>query len=409
MEQPLRIALLSLHSCPYSMPGGRYTGGMNIYIRNLSRELSERGHSVDIYTCSPADCSQCGKGDLGNNIRLMHIEGIDYNLVSEASLENNIRKITGSILAGAPRYDLIYSHYWFSGMVGAEMKKAWDVPHFTMFHTLGLLKNRAGLGELEPPYRIACEMSVARTADQIIASTAGEKKELAASYDAGENKITVVPCGINHLLFRPIDRQYARKATGLGPRKTALFVGRRDPLKGLENVLEAVSLLNRPGDFQLLVIGDNNQSLGPELAAGRPGKRNDPGGDTIFIGSVPHEEMYLYYNAADFCVMPSYYESFSMVAVESVACNTPVLATAVGEIPALAKACGLCRITRSNAPADLARHMEAILDTAGPPAGSCAGDTILKYSWPLITDRLIREFYRATGSARGREAAALRR
>jgi excinuclease UvrABC ATPase subunit len=103
MQQPLRIAILSLHSCPYIVPGGRYTGGMNIYIRNLARELSNQGHSVDIYTCSQANCSQCGKGDLGKNIRLMHVDNIDYNLITETTLEENIERITATILHNAAR------------------------------------------------------------------------------------------------------------------------------------------------------------------------------------------------------------------------------------------------------------------------------------------------------------------
>lgn len=409
MEQTLHIAILSLHSCPYIVPGGRYTGGMNIYIRNLARELSSRGHSVDIYTCSQADCSQCGKGDLGKNIRLIHVDNIDYNLVTEATLDNNIERITSSILLNAPRYDVIYSHYWFSGLVGTRLRSEWQAPHFTMFHTLGLLKNRAGLGELEPPYRIAGEMSVAQSADHIIASTAGEKRELASRYNVSADKITVIPCGINNELFRPVDKQYARIATGLGPQKVILFVGRQDPLKGLDNILGAVSLLNRRGDFQLAVIGDNSRYLDPVQTNGKPQRQSTAGSNIVFIGSVPHEDMYLYYNAADFCVIPSYYESFSLVAMESLACGTPVLATAVGEISDLAVTCGSCRIIEDNSPASLACHMEAMLDSIGHEKADGISSLLDNYGWSSITGRLLQEFRRALELKRCPEEAALYR
>ncbi|MCX5997822.1 MAG: glycosyltransferase [Chloroflexi bacterium] len=409
MEQPLHIAILSLHSCPYIVPGGRYTGGMNIYIRNLARELSNRGHSVDIYTCSQANCSQCGKGDLGKNIRLIHVDNIDYNLITETTLENNIERITRSILIGAPRYDLIYSHYWFSGLVGTRLKSVWQVPHFTMFHTLGLLKNSAGLGELEPPYRVAGEMSVAQSADHIIASTAGEKKELASRYKVNASKISVIPCGINNELFRPVDKQYARVTTGLGTKRTILFVGRHDPLKCLDNLLEATSLLNHRDDFQLVVIGDNSQHLDQIQTELGDQQRTIGNGNIVFIGSVPHENMYLYYNAADFCIIPSYYESFNLVAIESIACGTPVLATAVGEIPSLAGMCDLCRIMEDNSPANLARHMDAMLDSIGQNTGGCTGNMVLKYSWRSITDRLEREFSKATALQYCHKEAVLHR
>lgn len=409
MEQSLHIAILSLHSCPYIVPGGRYTGGMNIYIRNLARELGRLGHRVDIYTCSQANCSQCGKGDLGENITLIHIDNIDYNLVSETNLEYNIERITRSILLNAPRYDLIYSHYWFSGLVGSRLKSAWQVPHFTMFHTLSLLKNHAGLGELEPAYRIAGEVSVAQSADFIIASTAGEKKELASRYNVSADKITVIPCGINNEMFRPVDRQYAKAATGLGPRKAILFVGRRDPLKGLDNILEAISLLKHRDDFQLVVIGDNSLYLDPAQTARGDQPQSAGNGKIIFVGSVPHEDMYLYYNAADFCVIPSYYESFSLVAMESMACGTPVLATAVGEISDLAAICGSCRIIEDNSPPSLAQHMEIMLDSIGQKKADGISNLLDNYSWSSIAGRLLREFHQAVELKHCHKEAALRR
>jgi D-inositol-3-phosphate glycosyltransferase len=409
MEQPLHIAILSLHSCPYIVPGGRYTGGMNIYIRNLSRELSNLGHSVDIYTCSQDNCSQCGKGDLSENIRLVHVDNIDYNLITEATLENNIERITGSILTGAPRYDLVYSHYWFSGLVGSRLKKAWQVPHFTMFHTLGLLKNQAGLGELEPPYRVAGEMAVAQAADHIIASTAGEKQELVSLYKVSGGKISVIPCGINSELFRPVDKQYARGKTGLGTKRTALFVGRHDPLKGLDNLLEATSLLGHRQDFQLVVIGDNSLHLNPVQTGHSPQTPGHAGSNVIFTGSVPHEDMYLYYNAADFCVIPSYYESFSLVAMESLACGTPVLASAVGEISDLAALCGSCRTIGDNSPSSLARYMESMLDSLSRETAYGIGTLPDRYSWSSITHGLLRQFYEAIALNSLQKEAALRR
>jgi D-inositol-3-phosphate glycosyltransferase len=206
-----------------------------------------------------------------------------------------------------------------------------------------------------------------------------------------------------------VDKQYARVMTGLGPKKIILFVGRRDPLKALDNIIEAVSLLNRRGDFQLAVIGDNNAHLDSiqtshGLQAGGGANRK-----IIFVGSVPHEDMYLYYNAADFCVIPSYYESFSLVAMESLACGTPVLATSVGEISDLAVTCGSCRIIEDNSPATLASHMAAMLDSKGRKKADGTGKLLDGYSWGSITGRLLQEFYHAIALKRCHKEAALHR
>ncbi|MCX6005734.1 MAG: glycosyltransferase [Chloroflexi bacterium] len=155
MEQ-LRIALLSTHSCPWAKPGNRYTGGMNIYIQNLARELAQRGHFVDIYTSSHAGDEQCKAMELHSGIRLIHLSAADYSSISEVNLDNHVFDLATSVLSFCQdfelHYDLIHSHYWLSGLVGEFLSKQWDIPHITMFHTLAKLKNKAGISVLEPEF-----------------------------------------------------------------------------------------------------------------------------------------------------------------------------------------------------------------------------------------------------------------
>ncbi len=183
MDQ-LRIALLSTHSCPWAKPGNRYTGGMNIYIQNLARELSQRGHLVDIYTSTHAGDEHCETIELGKGVRLVHITAAEYSSVTETNLDNHVSDIANSIYIHSEnwglQYDIIHSHYWLSGLVGNLLKERWAIPHVTMFHTLAALKNNAGLSILEPGFRIRYEKNVIDSCDLIIASTHKEKRELAS-------------------------------------------------------------------------------------------------------------------------------------------------------------------------------------------------------------------------------------
>ena len=413
MTDRIRIALLSLHSCPWDRPGGRYTGGMNIYIQDLCRELAKRGHAVDIYTCShPAD-EECRHLQLNENIRLFHINSAGHSMVTEAYLDEHINRLTQSILSlnGSlnTQYDLIHSHYWLSGLVGNQLKKSWQIPHITMFHTLGALKNNAGLGALEPDYRILNERIVIESCDHIIASTEREKHELITRYSASGGIITVVPCGINLELFRPVDKQLARSICHLDAKTTVLFVGRQDPLKGLNNLLEAVSSLDYRNDFQLLIIGGNDRYMAENWPVPGSTNKNSLDDKVIFAGSIPHEKMYLYYNSADFCVVPSYYESFSLVAMESVACGTPVMATAVGEMPDLARICNYCRIITDNKPANLAQHINAMLNDIGNCHNNGVGKLIGPYGWDSVTNRIIAGYESVLAASLQRKEATLLR
>jgi len=188
-----------------------------------------------------------------------------------------------------------------------------------------------------------------------------------------------------------MQRPAARAACGLPDKPTLLFVGRPDPIKGLKNLLQAVSLLGPDNNFQLLVIGCSNRRMGdPGQAAGygSEGLRDR----VIFTGPVDHEKMSLYYNAADLCVIPSYYESFCLTALESVACGTPVLATCVGEIPEISRLSVLCKMIPDNRPETLAAYISIYLKGNAPDVPHPGTELSMNYGWNSIADRVIREY-----------------
>ncbi|MBN1374776.1 MAG: glycosyltransferase [Dehalococcoidia bacterium] len=392
MDQ-LRIALLSSHSCPWAQPGNRYTGGMNIYIQNLARELAQRGHMVDIYTASRTGDEQCTAAKLTQGIQLLHIKAANFSTLSESNLDSHVSDIAGSILSRCRlydyRYDIIHSHYWLSGLVGKVLQESWEIPHVTMFHTLARLKNMAGTSSLEPDFRIQYEQKVINSCNMIIASTSMEKQALLLEYGAIPDNISVIPCGIDPELFRPMDRSLARQSCKLDSKPTILFVGRMDPLKGLSNLLDAVAMLQPRHDFQLLIIGGDNENEA-EYQRMLQLICNYKLSNVVFpLGSIPHNQMYRYYNAADFCVIPSYYESFSMVALESLACCTPILSTDVGEVKELVKMLEGCQIMVDNSPATIAVHIDNMLNSINNH--KCCENSMLttRYGWDKITENLI--------------------
>jgi D-inositol-3-phosphate glycosyltransferase len=392
----MRIAMLSMHSCPWSRPGGRYTGGMNIYIQNLSREMGKLGIATDIFTCSHEGDELCNFNGPAGNVRLIHIDTGSRGWTAEAGQADFAAVMAQAVNSYCRerdlRYDVIHSHYWLSGLAGNHLKDLWQVPHITMFHTLGALKNNSFPGSIETASRMSHERMLLHSCDRVIASTPAEKLEMVDRYSAPADRISVIPCGIDLSLFHPVHRQTARAICGIPERKTLLFVGRPDPIKGLENLLRAASMLGPDGQFQLLVIGCGNRYMGDWWQAAGNNGGNDIKDRIIYAGPVEHAKMYLYYSAADLCVIPSYYESFCMTALESVACGTPVLATAVGEIPEISRLSSLCKAIPDNNPISLARHIGILLQGNGQ-AGDCTESQLsLHYGWDSIACRIIMEY-----------------
>ncbi len=395
--------MLSVHSCPTRRLGGKDTGGMSVYIRELARELGRRGHWVDVYTRAhdPMDDQIV---DLGENARLIHLEagGVQdiHKLVVYSYLADLLCELESFAERSGLQYDLIHSHYWLSGWLGRCIQRSWDVPHITMFHTLGAVKNTIGMGEDEPQLRIRAEKELAKDCHRIIAATEKEKEDLIRYYDASPETIGVIPCGVNLDLFRPVDKGIARRQLGFDDDSIILFVGRIDPLKGIDRLLMAMTYLDGRQGPRLVVVGGDDDSEAELERLQELSQELHIQDSVTFVGPVGQEELPCYYSAAHVCVIPSYHESFGLVALESLACGTPVVAAGVGGIEAVVRQGETGYVLKDNAPLRLADRIAALLSRpdAGAQSVSSTRASVLGFSWANIAEAIIEEYRQVLGN-----------
>ena len=334
----LHVAMLSVHTCPLAALGGKETGGMNVYVREVSRELGRMGVSVDVFTRSQ-DPSIQRVVRLGERARVIHLAaGAEAPMARErvyVHMDDFVEGVEAWRIAEAIDYDLIHAHYWLSGVAALTLKRRWSVPVLQMFHTLARLKNRVArsAAELEPLVRVEEETRIVSDADRIVAANVVERAELLRDYGAHASRIATIPCGVDTDLFTPGDRAEARRRLGLDDRPVLLWVGRIAPIKGLDTLLDTVARLREAGrDMRLLVVGGeaDEPTNGHETSLRRRIAALGLGESVRFVGPQPQSVLPLYYAAADVTVLPSYYESFGMVALEAMACGSPVIASRVG-------------------------------------------------------------------------------
>ena len=392
----LRIAMLSIHSSPTGKLGEKDTGGMSVYVRELSRELGSRGIYVDIFTRL-----YNGKGNeitkLYENVRLIHLSAGTSGPLSKLELYSCMddfkHALEGFRTNQGIHYDLIHSHYWLSGFLGQWAQECWERPHMVMFHTLGAIKNSTGVGEREPDLRITTEKQLVQTAQRILAPTEREKKHLIDYYDARPEKIGVVPCGVNLELFRPVDKATARRRLGFDHQESlVMYVGRLDPLKGLDRLLKAMTFLQHQQRLRLLVVGgDSNQD--PESKELKCRARTLGISDSVtFAGRVEQENLPPYYSAADVLVVPSYYESFGLVGLESLACGTPVITTPVGAIDGYVRDGETGNVVTPASPRSLANSIDTMIANAHTPSPDSIRTSVLEYSWSHVASAMIEEY-----------------
>ena len=404
----MNIALISYHTCPLATLGGKDTGGMNVYVREITRYLGQWGVHVDVFTRSQDEHVPHVLHNLGYGNRVVHIPAGPEHPMPKQELANYIPEFAAGIQKFARgkriHYDLIHSNYWTSGIAAETLKQAWDVPIVHMFHTLGLMKNRIARtpAEMEGAYRTDGERSVIQSADRLIAATLAEKTQLHFLYQAPEEKITIIPPGVDTSHFYPIPIDEARESIDIPQdERILLFVGRIEPLKGLETLLRAIARLRETGvqcqvPHSLMVIGGDPNASGENLTsemARLQGICNDLGLNdmVLFLGKRGQDTLPYYYSAADVLIMPSHYESFGMVALEAMACGTPVVASQVGGLAFLVQDGVTGLVVPDGDVEGLAERLTRLLtdDALRERLGRQAAAYAREYSWENIVTQLI--------------------
>lgn len=401
-----RVAMLSVHTSPIAALGGKKTGGMNVYIKMLSRGLAAEGVCVDIFT-RRTDPRQPDIDSGGLGVRVIYVDAGPPEALSTAESYHTLDAFTAGVLdfaaSNSMTYDVIHAHYWLSGLVAERLQAAWgDVPLVQMFHTLGQMKNRIALtpDQQEISDRVAGEQRIMGHADFLVAATPAERMQMLWLYGADDERIRIIPPGVDLERFHPVPRPEARAYTGIAEdTRLLLFVGRLEPLKGLDTLLEAVSIaINKVpalhNTLRLAIIGGADPD-NPEMQ--RLTALGDELGITAqvdFLGARGQDDLPYYYAAAEAVVMPSHYESFGMVALEAMACGTPVVASEVGGLAYLVQdgVTGLHFPYRE--PDALAERLVSILtdEEARQSMAAQAAAYARSYSWQHIT-RAILDLY----------------
>jgi D-inositol-3-phosphate glycosyltransferase len=430
LPTPRRICVLSVHTCPIAAPGGKETGGMNVYVRELSRQLGRRGYLVDNFTRSEsASVPHILDTDLGPNVRVIHVVAGPEEHVTKADAWRYVEEFEANVLAFMASeglsYDLYHSHYWISGRVACRLAVRKPAPIIHMFHTLGVMKDlSAGDGHVaELADRRSVEQEVAQFADTIVAGSDLDRQHVVRHYGASPTKVHVIPPGVDLELFRPIPSQEAARRVGRDPRhRMILFVGRPDPVKGLDTLLRAMALVVRAEptlreNACLCVVGGDKTDDPAAMDAERSrieqlrhelGLRNV----VVFHGTVSQDELPYYYSAAQVLVVPSRYESFGMVALEAMACGTPVIASDVGGLSSLVRDGRTGFLVPDGDPRALADRLLPLLrdPVLRRELGYHGIATAEAYSWPTIAERIeleYEELWREWGrSARTRVAGS---
>ncbi|MFE6687153.1 D-inositol-3-phosphate glycosyltransferase [Streptomyces sp. NPDC057743] len=405
-RRPRRVAMLSVHTSPLHQPGTGDAGGMNVYIVELARKLAASGIEVEIFTRATTGALPPSV-ELAPGILVRHVAAGPYEGLAKEELPAQLCAFTHGVMqawAGhrPGYYDLVHSHYWLSGHVGWLAAERWRVPLVHAMHTMAKVKNASlAVGDTpEPAARVIGETQIVGAADRLIANTAEEAEELVRHYDADPGKVAVVHPGVNLDRFRPLaddgtadveaSRAAARARLGL-PQDAVipLFAGRIQPLKAPDILLRATAALvdEDPSLRARLVVpvvgGPSGSGLAKPEGLQKLAARLGIADLVRFRPPVGQEQLADWYRAASVLVMPSYSESFGLVAIEAQACGTPVVAAAVGGLPVAVRDGVSGFLVAGHDPGDYARALRRFVDdgTLAARMGSAAARHAQSFGW----------------------------
>jgi len=405
-----RVAMISLHTSPLDQPGTGDAGGMNVYVIELAKRLAERDIEVDIFTRSTS--SQLPSVvQAADGVRVQHIVAGPFEGLTKGELPGQLCAFARDVLRTEAshdpgHYDLVHSHYWLSGQVGALARDRWGIPLAHSMHTMAKVKNEAlAEGDTpEPVARVIGEEQVVDAADMLIANTDDEARQLVTSYDADATRVEVVHPGVDLDVFRPTSQAEARARLGIAPDAHLLvFVGRIQPLKAPDILVRAASdLVTRDpslrSTLQVAVVGGpSGTGLEKPEALAQLSASLGLSDVVRFVPPVSRTELVDWYAAASAVCVPSYNESFGLVAVEAQGVGTPVVAAAVGGLTTAVRDGHSGLLVTGHDPADYARALEQVLLSPGLREELSRGavEQAARFSWDVTADRTIEVYRRA--------------
>jgi D-inositol-3-phosphate glycosyltransferase len=341
MANTKKVIFISDHGDPLAKPGGIQSGGQNIYVKEVVHVLEAFGFVADVFThwSDPAVPQIEGIGKKSRVIRLdAGKKGFQPKQQMYAMLPRFIKDLT-AFMQSPHKYCLIHSNYWLSGYVGMHLKHKYGFPLVHTSHSLGIVRENAVAQHQKgaSPIRLETEKALLQKADCVIATTPTEKNLLHSFYQVAQEKIKIIPCGVNTAVFRPLNRNAAKDDA----RKTILFVGRFEETKGLGILLQAIVMLKKRNPLFMknlrLMIGGGDPLDIPQTTLSTEKKQyqafiaeHSLSEHVQFLGPLQHEELAQYFSEASATIVPSYYESFGLVAIEAMACGCPVIASDTG-------------------------------------------------------------------------------
>lgn len=390
-----RLAILSMHTSPLAQPGVGDGGGMNVYVRSLGAALARAGVACDVYTRAEGR-SQPRVVQLEPGLRVVHVEAGPLAPVEKEELAGLTEAFGDAmfeeIVDGEHTYDALHANYWLSGRVAHVLKHRLSLPLVATFHTLARVKAEMEVSD-EPELRSAAEAEIIRCSDMMLASTGDEALQLASLYNADASRIEVVPPGVDHRVFAPGDRHAARAGLGLGDHPVLLFVGRIQPLKGVDLAIETLAALDDSSAVLVVVGGPSGRHGDGELRRVRQ-LAGDLGvaAQVRWVPPQHHHTLVAYYRAADVCLMPSRSESFGLVALEAAACGTPVVASAVGGLLSIVEDRRTGFLVEGRRALDFAKPVTELLNDHdfAEAMGRAAAQASMRYSWNMTGARMRR-------------------